>query len=117
MSEEILAVTLQISIMEGIMSLINEASGTSNDITSVSQINHNTMQEFLNKMPIWDFFEMEKEEFTSKSDTDKQQLVIRYYNALQSGIICYLFLFWFNNDKSVSSAISSSIVRYIIVCS
>ena len=103
--------------MEGIMSLINETSSSSNDVTNVSQIDQKTMQEFLQKMPIWDFFEMGKDEFTSKSDTDREQLIIRYYNALQSGIICYLFLFWFNNDKFVSSAISSSSVRYIIVCS
>ena len=83
--------------MDQIMSLINEASGSST-VTTVSQINHSTMQEFLSKMPIWDFFEMGKDEFTSKSDTDKEQLIIRYYNGLQSGIICYLFLFWFYND-------------------
>ena len=102
--------------MEEIMSLINETS-SSNEVTTVSQINQNTMQEFLKKIAIWDFFEMGKDEFTSKSDTDKEQLVIRYYNALQSRIICYLFCFWFNNDKCLSSAISSSVVRYIIVYS
>ena len=83
--------------MEGIMSLINE-SCSSNEVTSVSQIDQKTMQEFLQKMSIWDFFEIRKDEFTSKSDSDRQQLIIRYYNALQSGIICYLFLFWFNNS-------------------
>ena len=83
--------------MEGIMSLINETC-SSNEVTNVSQIDQKTMQEFLQKMSIWDFFEIRKDEFTSKSDTDKEQLVIRYYNALQSGIICYLFLFWFNNS-------------------
>ena len=102
--------------MEGIMSLINETS-SSNDVTNINQINQTTMQEFLQKTAIWDFFEMGKDEFTSKSDTDKEKLIIKYYNALQSGIICYLFFFWFNNDKFVSSAISSSSVRYIVVCS
>ena len=114
MFEEILAVTLQ-SIMEGIMSLIEQTS--SDDVTSVSQINSNTMQEFLKKIPIWDFFEIGKGEFTSKSEADKEELIIRYYNALQSGIICYMFLFWFSNDECLSSTISSSLVRYIIVCS
>ena len=99
------------------MSLIEQTSSSSNDVTTVSQIDQDTMQEFLKKMPIWDFFEMGKDEFTSKSDNDKQQLVIRYYNALQSGIVCYLFIFCFNNDKFVSSVISCSFVRYIIVCS
>ena len=98
------------------MSLINETE-SSNEVTTVSQIDQKTMQEFLQKMPIWDFFEIGKDEFTSKSDTDKELLIIRYYNALQSGIVCYLFFFCFVNDKCLSSTISSSLVRDIIVCS
>ena len=109
--------------MEGIMSLINEASAKVDEVTSVKQINQTTMQEFLNKIAIWDFFEMSKDEFTSKSDYDRELLIIRYYNSLQSGIICYLFFFYlvcFVNDKCVSSKIISysfSSVRYIVVCS
>ena len=100
------------------MSLINESGGSSNEITTISQIDQNTMQEFLNKMPIWDFFEIGKDKFTSKSENDKELLIIRYYNALQSGIFCCLFFFYFVNDKCLSSTISCSqiIARYIIVC-
>ena len=79
--------------MEGIMSMINAADSSSNDVTDVAQINQKTMQEFLQKIAIWDFFEMGKDEFTSKSDTDKQQLIIRYYNTLQSGISLLFVLF------------------------
>ena len=60
----------KLSIMEGIMSLINETA-SSNEVTDVTQINQKTMQEFLQKMPIWDFFEIRKDEFTSKSETDR----------------------------------------------
>ena len=70
--------------MEGIMSLIEESSAKSNDVTSVKQINQTTMQEFLIKIAIWDFFEMMRDEFTSKSDYDRELLIIRYYNSLQS---------------------------------
>ena len=97
--------------MEGIMSLINEASAKVDEVTSIKQINQTTMQEFLNKIAIWDFFEMSRDEFTSKSDYDRELLIIRYYNSLQSGIFCYLFFFvWFLcfvNDKCVSSKIIS----------
>ena len=79
--------------MEGIMSLINASSSSIKDVTDVDQINQKTMQEFLSKIAIWDFFEMGKDEFTSKSDIDKQQLIIRYYNALQSGISLLFVLF------------------------
>ena len=103
--------------MDGIMSLIEQTSSSSN-VTDVSQIDANIMQEFLMKVPIWDFFEIGKDEFTRKSENDKQQLIIRYYNSLQSGIFCcYFFFFWFNNNKSLSSTVSSSFCRYIIVCS
>ena len=62
----------------------------SNEITAVEQIDHATMQEFLSKLAIWDFLEITKEEFTSKSENDKKLLTIKYYNALSAGIICFL---------------------------
>ena len=34
----------------------------SNEISTVEQIDHAAMQEFLSKLTIWDFFEMSKEE-------------------------------------------------------
>ena len=62
----------------------------SNEITAVEQIDHATMQEFLSKLAIWDFLEITKEEFTSKSENDKKLLIIKYYNALSAGIFCFL---------------------------
>ena len=62
----------------------------SNEISTVEQIDHATMQEFLSKLAIWDFFEMSKEQFTSKSGNDKKLLIIKYYNVLSTGIFCFL---------------------------
>ena len=64
----------------------------SNEISTVEQIDHATLQEFLSKPAIWDFFEMSKEQFTSKSGNDKKLLIIKYYNALStvSFIFCCL---------------------------
>ena len=81
--------------MEGIMSLIEETSAKANEVTSVKQINQTTMQEFLNKIAIWDFFEMTRDEFTSKSDYDRELLIVKYYNSLQSGILLLFVLFLF----------------------
>ena len=64
---------------------------TSNEISTVEQIDHATMQEFLSKLAIWDFFEMSKEEYTSKSEHDKKLLIIKYYNALSAGMF---FVVW-----------------------
>ena len=80
--------------MEGIVSMI-ESSSKSNEVTSVKQINQSTMQEFPEKVAIWDFFEMTKDEFTSKSDFDRDLLIIKYYNSLRSGILLLFVLFLF----------------------
>ena len=64
----------------------------SNEITAVEQIDHATMQEFLSKLAIWDFLEITKEEFTSKSKNDKKLLIIKNCNALSACIICFLLL-------------------------
>ena len=64
----------------------------SNEISTVEEINHATMQEFLSKLAIWNFFEMSQEEYTSKSENDKKFLIIKYYNALSTRIFCFLFV-------------------------
>ena len=81
--------------MEGIMSMI-ESTSKSNEVTSVKQINQSTMQEFLEKIAIWDFYEMTRDEFTSKSDFDRELLIIKYYNSLLSGIILLFVILLFD---------------------
>ena len=76
--------------MESLMSMIEGPK--SSEITSVEQINHETMQEFLSKLAIWDYYEMAREEYTSKSENDKKLLIIKYYNTVSAGISCYLLL-------------------------
>ena len=80
--------------MEGIVSMI-ESSSEFNEVTSVKEINQSTMQEFLEKVAIWDFFEMTRDEFTSESDFDRDLLIIKYYNSLLSGILLLFVLFLF----------------------
>ena len=63
-----------------------EASSKSKKIRSVQEIHHPTMQEFLSKLAIWDFFEMSRDEFTRKSELDKELLIVKYYNSLSPGI-------------------------------
>ena len=87
--------------MESLFSMIEGTK--SSEITSIEQINQETKQDFLSKLAIWDFYEMTKEEYTSKSDNDKKLIIIKYYNSLLPGIfllfvVCILlfgFKFWF----------------------
>ena len=58
----------------------------STEVTSLEQINQETMQDFLSKIAIWDFYEMTREEYTNKSDDEKKLLILKYYNHLGSGI-------------------------------
>ena len=90
--------------MESLMPMIE--GSTSNEITTVEQIGHATMQEFLSKLAIWDFFEMSKEEFTSKGENDKKLLIIKYYNALSTSIFCFLLSGFVSSSGSGSGLIS-----------
>ena len=58
----------------------------SHEVLSLEQINQETMQEFLSKLAIWDFYEMTREEYTSKSADNKKLLILKYCNNLLSGI-------------------------------
>ena len=60
---------VQISIMENILAMV-EGPRTS-EITSFDQIDQNLFQELLAKSSIWDFFEISREEYTNKDDSEK----------------------------------------------
>ena len=82
--EKSLAVESLFSIIEG---------PKSTEDTSLDQINHETMQDFLSKIAIWNFYEMTREEYTNKSQDDKKLLILKYYNQLVSGIsLLFVFL-------------------------
>ena len=70
--------------MENLFSMIEGPKST--EVTSLEQINHETVQDFLSKIAIWDFYEMTREEYTNKSQDDKKLLILKYYNQLVSGI-------------------------------
>ena len=42
------------------------------EITSIDQIDQETMQEFLAKTSVWDFYEITREEYMNKSDNNKK---------------------------------------------
>ena len=77
--------------MENLFAMIEGAK--SHEISSLEQINQEKMQEFLSKLAIWDFYEMTREEYSSKSADDKKLLILKYYNNLLSGIFL-LFVLW-----------------------
>ena len=76
----------------------------STEVTSLEQINQETMQDFLSKIAIWDFYEMTREEYTNKSDDEKKLLILKYYNHLGSGISLLLVSLLFGVCCLVSSS-------------
>ena len=100
--------------MENLFAMIEGA--TSHEIASLEQIDQEKMPEFLSKLGIWDFYEMAREEYTSKSADDEKLLILKYYNHLLLGIflsfvVWILFflvwiLFWFLCDGNYKNFIS-----------
>ena len=74
--------------MENILAMVEGPS--SSEISNINQIDQNLLEEFLAKSSVWDFYEMTKEEYSSKGSDQKQLLIIRYYNEVVKGKI-YIF--------------------------
>ena len=78
--------------MESILAMI-EGPRTS-EITSFDQIDHSLFQDLLAKSSVWDFYEISKEEYMSKDDSEKKSLILKFYNHLvkDNYIICFIFI-------------------------
>ena len=69
--------------------ILNIIEGESSQI-DVNSIGHEKLRNFQAKCSVWDFYDMTKEEYTSKSTTEKQDLVLTYYKKMVQGMLCYL---------------------------
>ena len=69
--------------------ILNIIEGESSQI-DVNSIDHEKLRNFQAKCSVWDFYDMTKEEYTSKSTTEKQDLVLTYYKKMVQGMLCYL---------------------------
>ena len=49
-------------------------------VSNIDEIDQETMQEFLQKTTVWDFFDMSREEYMNKSDNDKKTLIVKFFN-------------------------------------
>ena len=51
-------------------------------VSNIDEIDQETMQEFLQKTTVWDFFDMSREEYMNKSDNDKKTLIVKFFNQM-----------------------------------
>ena len=69
--------------------ILNIIEGESSQI-DVNSIDHEKLRNFQAKCSVWDFDDMTKEEYTSKSTTEKQDLVLSYYKKMVQGMLYLL---------------------------
>ena len=69
--------------------ILNIIEGESSQI-DVNSIDHEKLRNFQAKCSVWDFDDMAKEEYTSKSTTEKQDLVLSYYKKMVQGMLYLL---------------------------
>ena len=66
--------------MENILAMV-AGPGTS-EITNFDQIDQNVFQELLAKSSVWDFYEISREEYMNKDDSEKKSLISKLYNYM-----------------------------------
>ena len=86
--------------MEKFMSMVE---GSSSEIWDVEQMDENLFKELLLKNSVWDSHNMSRDEYTTKSTSEKEILIIKYYNEMQKGnslsfsLVC-VFIVWINHN-------------------
>ena len=69
--------------MEKFLSIVEGT--TSSEISNINQMNQNLFKEFLQKNSVWDYYSMSRNEYTTKSTSEKEILIIKYYNEMYKG--------------------------------
>ena len=79
----------QTQVMEAILNLVEGESSK----TDVESIDLDKLRQFQTKCSVWDFYDMTKEEYKNKLPSEKQDLILSYYNKMVQGmlfVICCL---------------------------
>ena len=65
--------------------LLRLVEGNSTEILKVEQMDEEMFKEFLQKYAVRDHHNMTREEYVTRSDNEKQILIIKYYNEMLKG--------------------------------
>ena len=69
--------------MEKFLEMVDQTT----EVSNTEQMDENLFQEFLSKNWVWDFHNMTRDEYTTKSNNEKELLVLKYYNEMVNGKI------------------------------
>ena len=56
---------------------------TSPEISNIKQMDKNLLKEFIQKKSVWDYHS--RDEYTTKNASEKEILIIKYYNEMLKG--------------------------------
>ena len=87
--------------MENILSTVEGPAVT--QVTSLEQIDQQTLQDFLAKTSVWHFYEITRDEYMNKSNEQKKDLIISFFNQMCKGkillFVSLLFGVWLLLDE------------------
>ena len=65
----------------------------SSEILNINQMDEDLFKEFLQKNSVWDYHSMSRNEYTTKSASEKEVSIIKYYNEMYNvKSLYYIFL-------------------------
>ena len=67
--------------MEKFLEMVDQTT----EVSNTEQMDENLFKEFLSKNSVWDFHNMTRDEYTTKSNNEKELLVLKYYNEMVKG--------------------------------
>ena len=90
--------------MENFLSLVEGPKATW--VSNSDEIDQETMQEFLQKTSVWDFYDMTRDEYMNESDNDKKRLIVKFFNQILEGtsLLFVSLLFEFCTLITITSA-------------
>ena len=69
--------------MEKFLEMVDQTT----EVSNTEQMDENLFKEFLSKNSVWDFHNMARDEYTTKSNNEKELLVLKYYKEMVKGKI------------------------------
>ena len=71
--------------MDKLLEVAHLQASQSNSATSAADFDENLFQQFILKIPVWDFHCISRNEYLERSKADKEKLLLKCYNNMQKG--------------------------------
>ena len=72
--------------MEKFLEMVEEST----EVSNTEQIDEKSSKEFLSKSSVWDFHNISREEYSTKSNPEKELSILKFYNQMSKGKSYYL---------------------------